>query len=107
MTCEKHTEAMRLWRMLENMSEPERRQRLENEESELYSTPCSASLTAVVFRRLEIDVSEWHIYWLKLYNRPVGRVWRFFEEAQKRKPEEYNGLLTNFAKRVPSLRDVA
>lgn len=104
---ERHEEAIRLWRMLENLGDSERAERLENEESEVYSAPCSATLATLVFGRLGVHNEDREIFWEKLYARPVGRVWRFYKEAERRKPEEFAGLISSFAKRVPPIEEVA
>lgn len=100
---ERHEEAMRLFGMLENMSESERRERLENDESELYSAPCSAMLATLVFKRLGVHDEDRQVFWTKLYGRSVGDVWKFYVYVKERPPEEFANLIGRFAKNKPSL----
>ncbi len=100
---ERHEEAIRLWRMLESMSDSERAERLGDGESEVYAAPCSAMLATLVFARLGVHEEDREVYWEKLLHRPVGRVWKFYKQAEARKPEEFAGLITSFAKRVPPI----
>lgn len=109
---ERHEEAMRLWRVLENLGEDERASRLESDDpevysaSDFYSTPCSAMLATLVFKRLGVHNEDREVFWLKLYLRPVGNVWKFYEEAKRRGPEQFAGLIGAFAKKVKPLEEV-
>ncbi len=105
MSYEGHQRAKRVFNELERMDPALRLDALRDEEHESHRTPCSAGLTAVVFRRLGIDVDEWDIYWEKLYRRPVARVCRFIDKAEEEGPEHYNALLSAFAKRVCKARE--
>lgn len=105
MSREQHLEAMRVFKSLEEMDPALRQDALADESHDMYHVPCSAGLTAVIFRRLGIDVDEWDIYWQKLYQRPVARVFKLYQKAQEVKPENYNNLLTSFAKQVKPLEE--
>ncbi len=107
MSYEGHQRAMRVWRELQAMDQALRLDALRDEEHESHHTPCSAGLTAVVFRRLGIDREEWDIYWEKLYLRPVANVCRFMDAAEEKRPEQFNALLTAFAKRVKPIEEEA
>lgn len=104
---ERHEEAMRLWRVLENLDESERKSRLEDEGSDFYQHPASAMLATLVFKRLGIHNEDREIFWEKLAFRPVGNVWKFYQAARERKPEEFAGLISSFAKRVSAMKDEA
>lgn len=94
-----------MFKELEAMEHPQ--DALRDETHEAYAVPCSAGLTAVIFRRLEIAVDEWDIYWEKLYMRPVARVFNFYLAAKDVKPEQYAHLISNFGKRVKPLEVAA
>lgn len=103
MSREEHRQAIRVFTDLENMDEAERRDALADEDSEYHRIPCTAGLTAVLFHRLKVSVDERDILWLKLFDRPVARVFNLYMVAKDSKPEQLNGLFTSFAKRVPPL----
>ncbi len=98
---EKHEEAMRLWRMLDGMSDSERAERLENEESEVYAAPCSPTLATLVFNRLGVHEEDRSVWWVKLHGRSVGNVWKFYQYARDAPPEEFALRITQFAKKYP------
>lgn len=100
---DRHEEAMRLWRMLQQMTRSERKERLENDESEVYSTPCSAMLATLVFKRLGVHSEDREVFWTKLFGRSVGDVWKFYAFTKERPPEEFANLISRFAKNTPPL----
>jgi hypothetical protein len=123
---ERNEEAFRLWRVLENLSDEERESRLSDEESDFYSHPASAMLATLVFRLLNeyakdhgytveeeeeggpvVHHEDRQVYWEKLAYRPVARVYRFYEYAKERPPEEFADLIRKFAKKYPAMRDEA
>lgn len=107
MSIATHKRALEAWRRLEGMDTAERLDALRDEDSEYHRIPCSAGLTAVLFRRLGVDVDERDIYYTKLYMRPISRVFNLYQVAKDAKPEQLNGLLTNFARRVPAIESEA
>ncbi len=94
---------MRLWRMLDGMSDSEREERLADGESEVYSAPCTATLATLVFRRLGVHDEDREVYWEKLLHRPVGNVWNFYQYVRQRPPEEFALRITQFAKKYPPI----
>ncbi len=100
---ERHEEAMRLWRMLDSMSDPERAERLGDGESEVYSAPCTATLATLVFKRLGVHNEDREVVWTKLRGRSVGNVWNFYQYMKERPPEEFALRITQFAKKYPPI----
>lgn len=100
MSLQSHREAIDTFMELREMDAAERLDALADEDSSYYRIPCSAGLTGYVFRELGIEQDEWDLYWTKLYGRPVARVYRLYEAALAMKPEQINGILTAFAKKV-------
>lgn len=80
---------------------------LANEDHAVYHTPCSAGMTAVIFRRLSVDVDEWDLLWTKLYGRPIARVYNFFEAAKEVRPEQLTTLIRTFGNKVKPLKEAA
>ncbi len=103
---ERHEEAMRLFRMLESMSDSERAERLGSDESEVYAAPCSATLATLVFKRLGIHNEDREVYWEKLLGRSVGDVWKFYMFMRDAPPEEFALRITQFAKKYRPIRGV-
>lgn len=103
MSREEHRQAIRVFTELENMDAAVRLDALRDEDHEAFATPCTAGLTAVLFHRLKVSVDERDILWLKLWDRPVGRVFNLWLVAKDEKPEKLNALFTAFAKKVKPL----
>ncbi len=103
MSIESHKAARDAFYALEEMDTAERLYALRDEYSEYHRIPCSAGLTAILFQRLDVDNNERAIYWLKLFDHPVSRVFNLWIAAKDEKPEKLNGLINAFAKRVKPL----
>ncbi len=103
MSIESHKAARDAFYALETMDIAERLDALADEDSEYHRIPCSAGLTAVLFQRLDVDNDERTIYWLKLFDHPVSRVFNLWMVAKDAKPEQLNGLINAFAKKVKRL----
>ncbi len=115
---ERHEEAMRLWRMLDSMSDSELKERLGDGESEVYAAPCTAMLTLYIFdqygrdgngeidKERVIDEEDRLVYWTKLRGRSVGNVWNFYQYARGAPPEEFALRISQFAKKYPPVRGV-
>ncbi len=97
MSIESHRRAIEAFYALEDMEPSIRSEVMAEETHESFSTPCSAGLTAVLFKRLKVDKDVRDIYWEKLYQRPVARVFNLYLAAKNAKPERLNGLFTTFA----------
>lgn len=103
MTVAEHRQAMDAFYALERMDASEREDTLDDTSGGAFKVPCSAGLTAVLFRRLKIPIDEWDVLYTKLLGRPVARVWRLYEAALERKPEQYTTLIREFGNRVEAL----
>lgn len=103
MSIATHKAARDAFYALETMDTAERLDALADEDSEYHWIPCSAGLTAVLFRRLDVDNDERDVYWLKLFDRPVARVFKLWMVAKDAKPEQLKGLFTAFSKKVKPL----
>lgn len=103
MSIATHKAARDAFYALEKMDTAQRLDALADEDSEYHRIPCSAGLTAVLFERLGVDNDERTIYWLKLFDHPVSRVFNLWMMAKDAKPEQLNGLFMAFAKKVKPL----